>query len=250
MAVKADWIAGDSYTHTAANAVAADLNAATSNIAAIAGTYLTSATATSTYAPKASPAFTGTPSFAAGIPATEIPSGITNGNTALQSQVVVSATSYYVTNSNLNLPNPMKVGLVVGSRFRWTVAMAKTAAGTGAFAIKIYRGTNGSTADTADVSQNIGTQTAAVDSMTVDIEIVVTTTGATGAYFWSIIPTSKAVTATGFGVPTGPTGQFSGTVSSVALNTAALKFGLGFTATTGTPTITIPLVRAQALNVM
>lgn len=243
MAVKADWIAGDSYTHTAANAVAADLNTATSNIA----------TNTSNIALKAnaaSPSFTGTPTFGSGIPATEIPSGITNGNTSTQSQVVVSGTNYYITGSNLNLPNPMKVGLVVGSRFRWTVAMAKTAAGTGTFQIKIYRGTNGSTSDTADVNQTIGTQTAAVDSMTLDVEIVVTTTGATGAYFWSIIPTSKAVTATGFGVATGPTGQFSGTVSSVNLTTASLKFGLAFTATTGTPTITVPMVRAQALNVM
>jgi hypothetical protein len=128
--------------------------------------------------------------------------------------------------------------------------MAKTAAGTGTFQIKLYRGTNGSTADTADVTQTIGTQTAVVDNMTVDVEIVVTTIGAAGAYFWSIIPTNKAITATGFGVATGPTGQFSGTVSGVALNTAALKFGIGFVATTGTPTITVPMVRAQALNVM
>lgn len=167
-----------------------------------------------------------------------------SGNTALQSQVVVSATSYYITNSAVAVPSTA----IVGTRFRWTVAMAKTAAGTGTFQIKLYRGTNGSTADTADVTQTLGTQTAAVDSMMLDVEIVITTTGATGAYYWTIIPTSKAVTATGFGVATGPTGQFSGTVSSVALNTASLKLGLGFVATTGTPTITVPLVRAQALN--
>lgn len=170
--------------------------------------------------------------------------GFGGGSTALQSQVVVSATSYYITNSAVAVPST----LIVGTRFRWTVAMAKTAAGTGTFQVKLYRGTNGSTADTADVTQTLGTQTAAVDSMMLDVEVVVTTTGATGAYYWTMIPTSKAVTATGFGVATGPTGQFSGTVSSVALNTASLKFGLGFVATTGTPTITVPLVRAQALN--
>lgn len=240
MPLKDDWIAGDSYTNTAANAVATDLNAATATIAAIPGTY----------APKASPAFTGTPTFASGIPATEFPNGIINGNTSVQSQVVVSGTNYYIAGSNLNIPASPKVGLVVGSRFRWTVAMAKTAAGTGTFQIKIYRGTNASTADTADVNQTIGTQTAAVDSMMLDVEMVITTTGATGAYFWQIIPMSKALTAVGFGVATGPTGQFSGTVSSVNLTTGSLKFGLGFTATTGTPTITVPLVRAQALNVM
>jgi hypothetical protein len=167
--------------------------------------------------------------------------GLTVGNTSQQSQVVVSGTSYYVAGSALTVPT----NVAVGSRFRWTVAMAKTAAGTGAFAVEIRRGTAGTVADTADVSQSIGTQTAAVDNMMVDVEVVVTTTGATGAYFWSIIPTNKAITATGFGVATGPTGQFSGTVSSVAMNTASLKFGLSFKATTGTPTITVPLVRAN-----
>jgi hypothetical protein len=170
--------------------------------------------------------------------------GVGGGGTALQTQIVVSATAYYITGSAITVPSTM----IVGTRFRWTVAMAKTAVGTGTFQARLYRGTNGSTADTADVTQTLGTQTAAVDSMMLDVEVVVTTTGATGAYYWTIIPTSKAVTATGFGVATGPTGQFSGTVSSVAMNTASLKLGLGFIATTGTPTITIPLVRAQALN--
>ena len=182
--------------------------------------------------------------------AADIPNGITNGNTSRQSQVVVSGTSYYVAGSNLNLPATLKTGMAVGTRFRWRVAMDKTAAGTGAFAIEIRRGTAGTTADTADVSQSVGTQTAAVDSMVVDVEMVVTTTGATGAYYWTIIPVQQAATATGFGVATGPTGLFSGTVSSVAMNTASLKFGLSFKATTGTPTITIPLVQASAINIV
>lgn len=190
-----------------------------------------------------------TPTFAAGIPAANLPNGITNSANATQSQTVVSGTAYYITNSNLNLPATLKGGMVVGTVFRWTVAMAKTAVGTGIFEIIIYRGTAGTTADTADVAQTIGTQTAAVDSMMVDVEAVVTTTGATGAYYWSIIPRQAAATATGFGVATGPTGQFSGTKSSVAMNTASLKFGLGFRATTGTPVITVPMVRASAINI-
>jgi hypothetical protein len=138
--------------------------------------------------------------------------------------------------------------MAVGTTFKWTVAMDKTAAGTGTFLIDIYRGTNGSTADTRDVAQSIGTQSAAVDNMIVDIQVTVTTTGATGAYFWSIVPNNKAITATGFGVATGTGAYFSGTVSSVAMNTAGLIFGLGFSSTTGTPTITVPFVHAQAFN--
>jgi hypothetical protein len=182
----------------------------------------------------------GTLTNCTGLPATSI-TGLTSGNTSAQSQAVVSGTAYYVAGSTIAVPT----NLAVNSRFRWTVAMAKTAAGTGSFEIIVYRGTNGTTADTADVAQSIGTQTAVVDNMTVDVELVVTTTGATGVYYWAIIPTNKAITATGFGVATGPTGQFSGTKSSVALNTASLKFGIGFRATTGTPTITVPMVRAN-----
>ncbi len=181
--------------------------------------------------------------------ATNLPA--VNGNSSQQSQVVVSGTNYYITGSNLTAnPATPITGMVVGTRFVWRVAMTKTAAGTGTFQIAIYRGTNGSTSDTQDVLQTIGTQTAVVDNMTVDVEVVVTATGATGSYYWSIIPQNKAVTATGFGVTTGTGAFFSGTVSSVAMNTASLQFGLGFKATTGTPTIAIPFVKANAYKLV
>lgn len=173
-----------------------------------------------------------------------------NGNSALQTQATTAGTSYYITNSTLTVPATPVTGIAVGTRFVWRVAMMKTAAGTGAFSIIIYRGTNGSTSDTADVTQSIGTQTAAVDNMVVDVEVVVTATGATGSYWWSIVPVNKAVTATGFGVATGTSAFPSGTKSSVALNTASLKFGLGFSGATGTPTITIPFVQANAYNLI
>lgn len=182
------------------------------------------------------------------VPKTSLPNGLRNDNTTEQSQVVVSATDYYITNSNLALTNPLITGLVVGSAITWRISMSKTAAGTGAFAISIYRGTNGTTADTQDVLQTIGTQTAAVDSMVVDITLRVASTGASGSYFWTITPMNKAITATGFGVATGTTGLFSGTVSAVAMNTAGLNFGIGFRATTGTPTIRIVSVQVRSYN--
>lgn len=173
-----------------------------------------------------------------------------NGNSSLQTQAVTAGTAYYVAGSALTVPSPTITGMVVGTRFVWRVAMMKTAAGTGAFNIIVYRGTNGSTSDTADVTRSVGTQTAAVDNMIVDVEVVVTATGATGSYYWSVVPTNKAVTATGFGVATGTSAYGSGTVSSVALNTSGLKFGLGFSCATGTPTITIPYVQANAYNLV
>ena len=181
-------------------------------------------------------------------PNANIPCGINNGNSAAQSQVVVAGSYYYITKSDIDLPATAIAGMKVGTRFVWRVAFTKTAAGTAGFSICIYRGINGSTSDTRDVTQSVGVSTAAVDSMVVDVQVTVLTTGATGSYYWSIIPVNKAVTATGFGVATGANGYFSGTVSSVAMNTASLKFGLGFMNTTGTPTIVIPLVEAQAFN--
>jgi len=186
---------------------------------------------------------------AAGVLAVEgtpVQTGMVNGNSSAQSQLTVSGTAYYITGSNVTVP---VASLAVGSRFRWTVAMRKDAAGTGTFQVRIYRGTNGSTSDTADTTQTLGTQTAVIDNMTVDVDVVVTATGATGSYYWSIVPNnsiSTTTTAAGFGVPKHTASLLSGTVSSVAMNTALLKFGLGFIATTGTPTIVIPMVRAQA----
>ena len=188
------------------------------------------------------------PVFQTGIDSAQLPNGLSNGNTSRQSQLVVSGTSYYITNSNLNFPATLKGGLAIGSRFIWRIAMDKTASGTGTFQFKIYRGINGSIADTADITQSIGTQSAAVDNMIVDIEVTVLTTGALGSYYWSIIPVNKAITITGFGVATGTGAFFSGTVSAVALNTASLIFGIGFVANSGTPTITIPMVKARVEN--
>jgi hypothetical protein len=114
----------------------------------------------------------------------------------------------------------------------------KTAAGTAAFNVRIYRGTNGTTADTADVTQSIGTATAVVDIAQVIVQLKVTATGGTGSYTWGIAVNHKAATATGFGT-TDATPFFEGTVASVAMNTASLKFGIGLMSTTGTTALVL-----------
>jgi hypothetical protein len=189
-----------------------------------------------------------------GVPNTSIQqAGINNFNTALQSQSVVSGTAYYITNSNLQMPATALTGMTANrTAFVWNIAMTKNAAGTGTFQIAIYRGTNGTTADTQDVLATIGTQTAVIDEMMLNIQLVVTTTGASGAYYYSIIPDNRAsvpATAAGFGVPgTGSNAYINGTKTSVAMNTAGLQFGIGFVATTGIPIITVPMVQAFAYN--
>lgn len=173
---------------------------------------------------------------------------LSNTNTALQSVTTVANTAFYITNSNLNMPAPLVVGIAIGTRFVWRIAMTKNAAGSVTNSLILYMGTNATTADTAVVTQSIGVPTAAVDDMVVDIVITWLAVGAsTGQYYWSISPMNKAVTATGFGCATGT--LFNGTTAAnLNTTTAGLKFGIGFVNSTGTPIITVPMVHAQAYN--
>jgi hypothetical protein len=183
------------------------------------------------------------------VPVANLPDGITNAANASQSQVTVAATAYYITNSNLALPATPLGGVQVGTVFRWRVTFGKSAAGTGAFSLIIYRGVNGSTSDTADVTQAITTtNTGVIDHMTVDVQVVVTATGATGSYYWTMVPLHQATAGVGFAVVAGTMFENSATSKSLALS--PLTFGLGFQIATGgtMPTITVPLVEAQAFN--
>jgi len=151
-----------------------------------------------------------------------------------------AGTYYYVPNSALTMPASSKTGggMSTSTSMNWQFMMRKTAAGTAAFNVCIYRGVNGTTADTRDVTQSIGTATAAVDIASVIVNLTVTATGATGSYTWSISVFHKAATAAGFGT-TDSTPFFTGTVSSVAMNTASLKFGIGLMGTTGTTALVL-----------
>ena len=187
------------------------------------------------------------------VPTTSLPNGITNFSTAAQSQPCVANTKYYVASSGLALPATTLSGVngltANKSTFIWDVAMNKDGSSSGGtFSIVIFRGVNGTTADTADVTQSLGTLGGQADNMTVEIQLTVTATGSSGSYYWSMVPTHMAASGQGFGLGIGSTAHFSGTVSSVALNTAGLTFGIGFVSTV-TPTIGIPQVQSSVFNV-
>lgn len=166
--------------------------------------------------------------------------GIATMSSGLFTQSMGAGTYYYVPNSALTMPATTKTGggMSTSTTMQWRFMMRKTAAGTAAFNVCIYRGVNGTTADTKDVDQTIGTATAAVDIATVFVNLQVTATGATGSYTWSISCQHKGATAAGFGL-TDATPFFTGTVSSVAMNTASLKFGIGLMGTTGTTALVL-----------
>jgi hypothetical protein len=181
------------------------------------------------------------------IPVTSDANGIHNFGQASQSQTTVAGTKYYVTNSNLNMPAVYSTAIASGTTMRWRVAMTKSSAGTGTFIIYIFMGTNGTVSDTAEVSQSIGTQTAAIDDLTADVTVTFTSTS---AFYWSLVPRQTAATATGFGITYPATAAyFSGTVTGLTTTTASLIFGIGFSSTTGTPTVVVPMVQAEALGV-
>jgi hypothetical protein len=181
------------------------------------------------------------------IPAAALPNGIWDFNQAAQSQVVVSGTEYYITNSNLNMPATYLTPIAAGTTLKWHVTMTKTAAGTGTFQILFKDGTNGTTADTTDATVTIGTQTAVVDDL--DFDLVITFTSTT-AYYYSLAPHQAGPSGAGFGLVYPATAaQFSGTVTGLTTTTASNKYGLSFKATTGTPTIVVNQVQAEALGV-
>jgi hypothetical protein len=179
-----------------------------------------------------------------------VPNGITSFNSAVQSQLTVATTDYYVTSSNITVPASPVSGIVVGTVLRWRIQLVKNAAGTGTFSVILYAGTHGSTADTAEVTQSLGSMSGVGDTMTMDITIVFTAVGSSGAFFWTIAPLHEAASGAGFG-PT-VTSTFNGTVSSFNTTTASLIFGIGFVCGTGgtLPTISVPFVEAVAYNLV
>jgi hypothetical protein len=86
-------------------------------------------------------------------------SNISNFSTASQAPSAASRT--YITGSKITIP---VTKLKIGSCFRWTFDMTKTAAGLAASTIDIAVGTNGTTGDTARVSFTKPAGTAVVDT--------------------------------------------------------------------------------------
>ena len=181
------------------------------------------------------------------IPVTSDQNGIHNFSTTALIPGGNAGTYYYIAPSALTMPATYLTGIGVGTTttFRWYIRMSKTAAGTGAFNIRLYYGTNGSISDTTLATQSVGTATAALDDM--DLEITLTFTSSTIAY-WSITAAHSAATATGFGPAIGSQG-FNGTLTGLTTTTGSLKFGVGYSNTTGTAVITISQVQAEALGV-
>lgn len=179
------------------------------------------------------------------VPVARDRNGIHNFNSSSLVLGGAAGTYYYITNSDLDMPASYTTAIGAGTVMRWKIKMSKTAAGTGAFNIRGYYGTAGTTSDTTLFTQSVGTATAALDDL--DLEIMLSFTSTTAAY-WTISTLHSAATAVGFGCAIGSQ-LFSGTLSGLTTTTASLKFGIGYSNTTGTAVITTNLVNARAFGV-
>lgn len=91
-------------------------------------------------------------------------------NFSVAAQAPAATTRTYITGSKITVP-PGK--LQIGTTFRWTFDMTKTAAGIAASTFDICFGTAGTTADTARVSFTKPAGTAVIDTGRVVIEAIV-----------------------------------------------------------------------------
>jgi hypothetical protein len=84
---------------------------------------------------------------------------------------VISATTAYVTNSNLSMP---ATKAQIKTVCRWHLTITKTAAGVTAGCAVLFKfGTNGSNADATILTFTFGTPTGAADTAEIDIEVTI-----------------------------------------------------------------------------
>lgn len=148
-----------------------------------------------------------------------------NWNTA---DVVANAADTYLTGSGITVPTGQ--ALQVGTTFRWTFGMTKTAAGTAAPVWIVRVGTAGTTADTARVTfTSPSLQTAAIDTGMVDIVCILRNVGGAGV-LQGILTLHHALATTGFAslgsvvVQAGSVGfdtTVAGTIVGVSVNPGA-----------------------------
>jgi hypothetical protein len=122
-------------------------------------------------------------------------------------QVVVPGTKFQLATGLLN----------VGTVFRFTVGLDKTAAGAATFTVKLCFGTSGTNADAAIATWTSGTNTALADYATLTIDVRITAIGASATAAAIAFYSNTATDSTGLGrispVP-GSTATFASTATT------------------------------------
>jgi hypothetical protein len=127
----------------------------------------------------------------------------------------------------------------------WRLIVSKNASGTGAFGILVKHGTGKSTSDTTFITITLPASTAAVDVLTMDLQVIFTSSTA-GGYLAGV--THYAATGAGFGIAVA-TPAYAGTFSAITIANGD-SIGLAIVAAAGGTMATpvIGLVRVNAYN--
>jgi hypothetical protein len=148
---------------------------------------------------------------------------ITNFSTGAQAYTTAEV---YVTGSALTVPAHL---LVAGARFRWRCVLSKTA-GTGTPVWKLYKGTLGTTGDTAIATlTQAASGTSVTDTAVWEIEAVLRNTGASGVMLFSLWMT-HVLAITGFSTLGANVQQ----VASSSFDTTATSLIIGISFNHGT----------------
>lgn len=159
-------------------------------------------------------------------------------NQSAAAQALTAATLTYLVGSALALP---AAGLVVGSCYRWTYTLAKTAAGTATSTINIKIGTLGTTADATVLTFTKPVGTAAVDTGKIVLDMVVRSTGTAGVVVGDFSMNHNLANTGHMTIP----GAAAHVVSATFNTTAATVVGLAMT-TGAADVCTIQLCMAEA----
>lgn len=166
--------------------------------------------------------------------------GCSNFSTA--SQAPSATTRTYIAGSALSVPTNK---LQVGTCFRWSFNMTKTAAGVAASTIDICVGTAGTTADTARVSFAKPAGTAVVDEAQCEVWCICRgPVGASGVFVGEFLMTHNLQITGHAIIPCVVVNTVSGTFD---ITTANLIVGLCIT-TGAADAITIQMCQAEAWN--
>jgi hypothetical protein len=133
--------------------------------------------------------------------------------TATQATTSLTASSANIVSGSLiQLPTS---DLAVGSRFKFTIGVNKTAAGTATWTVAVKYGTAGTTSDAAIATWTSGTNTNAADSAILEITVNILTTGSSGTANCLAFYRNGLTTTTGLGSIAGTPG------STATLNTTS-----------------------------
>ena len=164
-------------------------------------------------------------------------------NASTADQTIAAATTTYLTGSNISIPSS---GLQAGTQFIWRISLDKTdTAATAADTFIVKYGTNGTTADTSEISFTGPTQTAVADKGTITIIVTVRSVNSSTGTWYGNIQLVHNLSATGLA----NTASYVSNAVSASFNDTVASSIVGITITTAaSATLTIHQVQTQSVN--